>query len=68
VLPVPLAIFRIAEQIFPLSSPILRTTFLRGSVLVMGVLLTGLLIQKIGRQPVASLWPHHPKILQTHKS
>jgi hypothetical protein len=35
------------------------TAFLQGSVLVMSVLLTGLLIQKIGRQPITSLWPHH---------
>jgi hypothetical protein len=32
---------------------------LQGSVLVMSVLLTGLLMQKIGRQPITSLWPHH---------
>jgi transcriptional regulator with AAA-type ATPase domain/NAD-dependent dihydropyrimidine dehydrogenase PreA subunit len=60
VLPVTLATFGYSGANLPtvIAHPAV-TAFLQGSVLVMGVLLTGLLIQKIGRQPVTSLWPHH---------
>jgi transcriptional regulator with AAA-type ATPase domain/NAD-dependent dihydropyrimidine dehydrogenase PreA subunit len=60
VLPVTLATFGYGGTTLPavIAHPAV-TAFLQGSVLVMGVALTGLLIQKIGRQPVASLWPHH---------
>jgi transcriptional regulator with AAA-type ATPase domain/NAD-dependent dihydropyrimidine dehydrogenase PreA subunit len=60
VLPVTLATFGYSGANFPavIAHPAV-TAFLQGSVLVMGVLLTGLLIQKIGRQPITSLWPHH---------
>jgi hypothetical protein len=60
VLPVTLATFGYSGANFPavIAHPAV-TAFLQGSVLVMGVALTGLLIQKIGRQPLTSLWPHH---------
>ncbi len=60
VLPVTLATFGYSGANLPavIAHPAV-TAFLQGSVLVMGVLLTGLLIQKIGRQPITSLWPHH---------
>jgi hypothetical protein len=56
VLPVTLATFGYSGANFPavIAHPAF-TAFLQGSVLVMGVTLTGLLIQKIGRQPVSSL-------------
>jgi hypothetical protein len=60
VLPVTLATFGYSGGNLPaiIAHPAV-TAFLQGSVLAMGVLLTGLLIQKIGRQPITSLWPHH---------
>jgi transcriptional regulator with AAA-type ATPase domain/NAD-dependent dihydropyrimidine dehydrogenase PreA subunit len=60
VLPVTLATFGYSGATLPtvIAHPAVMA-FLQGSVLVMGVALTGLLIQKIGRQSVASLWPHH---------
>jgi transcriptional regulator with AAA-type ATPase domain/NAD-dependent dihydropyrimidine dehydrogenase PreA subunit len=60
VLPITLATFGYSGASLPavIAHPAV-TAFLQGSVLVTSVLLTGLLIQKIGRQPVASLWPHH---------
>jgi transcriptional regulator with AAA-type ATPase domain/NAD-dependent dihydropyrimidine dehydrogenase PreA subunit len=60
VLPVTLATFGYSGGNLPaiIAHPAV-TAFLQGSVLIMGVALTGLLIQKIGRQPVTSLWPHH---------
>jgi hypothetical protein len=60
VLPVTLATFGYSGANLPavIAHPAV-TAFLQGSVLVIGIALTGLLIQKIGRQPFTSLWPHH---------
>ncbi|MCG9893479.1 MAG: sigma 54-interacting transcriptional regulator [Thermosynechococcaceae cyanobacterium MS004] len=61
VLPVTLATFGLGDR--GVNLPVLIahpavTAFLQGTVLVMGTALTGLLIQKIGRQPITKLWPH----------
>jgi hypothetical protein len=69
VLPVTLATFGYSWENLPtVIAHFAVTAFLQVSVLVINVALTGRLIQNISRLPITSQWPHHPNILQTHKS
>ncbi len=64
VLPLTLATFGLSGAGLPtVSAHPAVTAFLQGSVLVASTALSWVLLQKIGRQPIRSLWPHHLTML-----
>ena len=64
VLPLTFATFGISGAGLPtVSAHPAVTAFLQGAVLVMSTVLSWVLIRKIGRQPIRSLWPHHLTVL-----